>query len=425
MQETRTEEPAPVSPLEMALAQFDAAADRLGLDEGLRHLLRQPKRAVSVSVPLRLDSGALRVFRGYRVLHNDARGPGKGGIRYHPDVTLEEVTALAMWMTWKTAVAGVPFGGAKGGVAVNPRDLSPGELERLTRRFTTAIAPVIGPEMDVPAPDVNTDQRVMAWMADTYGTLRGRAAPGVVTGKPPALGGSLGRAEATGRGLVCAVEEAARTLHLPLQGATVAFTGFGNAGGSGALLMAEAGATVVAVSDSTACVYNGRGLDVRRLRQEKRRGRSLAEVAATDGGMDVISHEELLALPVDILAPCALEAEIHGGNAGLIRARVLAEGANGPTTPEADAVLAERGTLVIPDILCNAGGVVVSYFEWVQDRQGYFWDEGEVNARLQQVMCRAYAAVAAEAEAQGVSMREAAYLVAVRRVAEAVALRGV
>jgi glutamate dehydrogenase/leucine dehydrogenase len=425
MQEIGTDQTTTINPFEMALSQFEAAADRLGLDDGIRQILRHPRRSVTVSVPVRMDNGSVRVFTGHRVLHSDARGPGKGGIRYHQGVTADEVRALAMWMTWKTAVIDIPYGGAKGGVSVNPKELSVGELERLTRRFTAEIAKVIGPESDIPAPDVNTTPQVMAWIADEYSTLRGYPAPGVVTGKPLNVGGSKGRNEATGRGLVYTTQEAALHLNMSLDGATAAFTGFGNAAGIGANLLADLGVSIVAVSDTSACVYNGKGLNIRQLWAEKRRGRRLVDIITEDGGGDIIGQDEILSLPVDILAPCALEEEIHGGNADRVQARIIAEGANGPTTPEADAILYDKGVFIIPDILCNAGGVAVSYFEWVQNLQGYYWDEDDVNTRLKKIMNGAFATVAAKAEGTKTHMREAAYMVAIQRVADAVLTRGV
>jgi len=407
--------------LTTALSQFDAAADRLGLDDGTRGVLRACKRELSVHFPVLMDAGGARIFSGYRVQHNLARGPAKGGLRYHPDVSLDEVRALAMWMTWKSAVVNIPYGGAKGGVIVNPRSLSLGELERLTRRYATEISIIIGEDEDIPAPDVGTDSQIMAWIMDTISMHRGHTHAGVVTGKPVSVGGTLGRAEATGRGLQYVVQEAARERGIGLEGATVAVQGFGNVGAVAANLLALAGARVVAVSDSSGALYNGKGLDLAVLAPFQKDRRPLTE--ATGG--DQISNAELLALPVDFLIPAALEGQINAANAGEVRARVVVEGANGPTTPEADAILAEKGVVLIPDIVANAGGVIVSYFEWVQDLQFYFWEENEVNQRLHTIITRAYGDVARTAEEEGVTLREAAMMVGVSRVVEATKIRGI
>jgi glutamate dehydrogenase (NAD(P)+) len=411
----------PDNPYEMALAQFDAVADRLGLDDGLCQVLRVCKRELIVRFPVKMDDGSIRVFTGYRVCHNETRGPAKGGLRFNAAVCLDEVRALAMWMTWKCAVANLPYGGAKGGVEVDPRTLSEAELERLTRRYATEISRVIGPERDIPAPDMGTDARVMAWIMDTYSMHLGYSVPGVVTGKPVSIGGSSGRLEATGRGVLFATQEACRHLGMPLEGATVAVQGFGNVGGVAGRLLCQAGARVVAVSDSRCGVYNAQALDVDAIWDFKRAGGSLTDFPNGDR----ITNEELLALPVDILIPAALEGQIHDGNAAAVRARLLVEGANGPVTPKADLILSDKGVFVVPDVVSNAGGVIVSYFEWVQDLQSFFWEESEVNQRLHQLIVRSFQEVLASAEREKVHLREAAYILGVSRVAEAVRARGI
>ncbi len=416
----RAVQPA-ADPLKTALAQFDAAADRLHLDDGLRAILRSCKRELAVHFPVRMDDASTRVFSGYRVQHNLARGPAKGGIRYHPAVTLDEVRALAMWMTWKSAVVNIPYGGAKGGVIVDPKALSLAELENLTRRYATEISILIGPNEDIPAPDMGTDARVMAWIMDTISMHRGYTEAGVVTGKPVSIGGTLGRREATGRGILYVIQEVSRQHRIPLQDAAVAVQGFGNVGAVAASLLAGAGARVVAVSDGSGGVYNEKGLNVDALSAYKRDNGRLAQAP----GGDRITNQELLALPVDFLVPAALEDQITGDNAAAVRARYVVEGANGPITPEADAILADKGVSVVPDILANAGGVVVSYFEWVQDLQFFFWEEKEVNERLRRVIARAYADVSRAAQEENISLREAAMLLAVRRVAEATTIRGI
>jgi glutamate dehydrogenase (NAD(P)+) len=409
-----------LDPWQVAQRQFDLAADRLDLDPGLRAVLREPRRELSVSVPVKMDDGSVEVFRGYRVHHNVGRGPAKGGLRYSDDLTLNVVRALAMWMTWKCAVVGIPYGGGKGGVAVDPRQLSKRELEGLTRRYTTEISVLIGPEKDIPAPDLNTNAQVMAWVMDTYSMHVGYTVPGVVTGKPISLGGSEGRVEATGRGAVVAIAAAARHIGLDLGGATVAVQGFGNAGATAAALIAAEGARVVAIADVVGAIARDDGLDIRALRAW------LAEHGTVVGfpGARAITGAELLELPVDILIPAAVESQITGDNAARIRPRILAEIANGPTTPEADVLLRRNGVFVIPDILCNAGGVTVSYFEWVQDLNRDHWSEDVVNAKLGEIMTRAFEQVLAMAEREDVDMRLAAYLLAVDRVASATALRG-
>jgi len=408
-------------PLAMALAQLERAAELIGLDEGLLAYLRSPKRSLAVHVPIHRDDGSIAVFTGYRVQHNMARGPAKGGVRFHPDVTLEEVTAMAMWMTWKCAVVGVPFGGAKGGVVCDPKQLSRAELERLTRRYTAEISVIIGPDRDIPAPDLYTDAQVMAWMMDTYSVQAGHSVPAVVTGKPLSLGGSVGRIDATARGLVYTVEEAARKLGLDLARSTAAVQGFGNVGYHAARLLAARGCRIIAVTDLSGGTYNKKGLDIGALAAHAaQRG----GVAGFPGG-DAITNEELFELPCDILVPAAVGGVIHEGNAARIRARIVAEGANGPTTPGADEILYERGVFVIPDILANAGGVTVSYYEWVQGLQVFFWSEEEVHRRLKKAMVDSFQRVVAESDRLGVDLRRAAYAIAVSNVAEAVRLRGI
>ncbi len=404
----------------VAQRQFDIAADRLGLEPGLRAVLREAERELIVSIPVRMDDGSVKVFTGYRVQHNLGRGPSKGGLRYHQDVTLNEVRALAMWMTWKCAVVGIPYGGGKGGVAVDPKQLSMRELEGLTRRFTTNISVIIGPQSDIPAPDVNTNPQVMAWIMDTYSMHVGYTVPGVVTGKPIALGGSEGRVEATGRGAVVSISEAARHLGLDIIGARIAVQGFGNAGSVAASLLDGMGATVVAVSDTQGGIYAVDGLDTTAVKAWK------AEHGTVTGfpAAAPISNAELLELDVDVLIPAALENQITADNAARIKARIVAEAANGPTTPDADEIFARKGVFLIPDILCNAGGVTVSYFEWVQDLNRDQWSEEIVNSKLTAIMVRSFAEVLAMAEREEVDMRTAAYLLAVDRVAKATALRG-
>jgi len=404
----------------VAQAQFDAAAEQLDLDPGLRRVLRVPQRELTVNFPVTMDDGHVEVFTGYRIQHNVSRGPAKGGIRYHQDVTRDEVAALAMWMTWKCAVVNIPYGGGKGGVIVDPKQLSMRELEGLTRRFTTEISPLIGPDRDIPAPDVNTTPQVMAWMMDTFSMHRGYTIPGVVTGKPVAIGGSLGRNEATARGAVYTLNQASRVLDLPLPGARVAIQGYGNAGSIAADLLAAEGATIVAVSDSTGGIYNTNGLDPARVSAWKKEHGTVVGFP----GADAVSNTEILELDCEILVPAALENQITDDNAPRIRAKIVAEAANGPTTPEADQILFDRGVFVIPDILCNAGGVTVSYFEWVQDMQSFFWTEARINESLHEIMDRAFDSVHAMSTRHGVHMRTAAYMVAVARVAEATTLRG-
>ena len=409
-----------INPWTVAQQQFDLAADKLNLDPGLRRVLREPRRELTVHFPVKMDDGTVQVFTGYRVQHNVGRGPAKGGIRYHQDVTLDEVKALAMWMTWKCAVVGIPYGGGKGGVIVDPKKLSRREVEGLTRRFATEISIIIGPERDIPAPDVNTNAQTMAWIMDTYSMHVGYTVPAVVTGKPISLGGSEGRNEATARGCVFTVVEAARHLGLDLKGATVVVQGFGNAGSIAAQLMVAEGSKVLAVSDSTGAIHAPGGLDVEKVIAWKKEH---GTVAGFPGSVD-ITNQQLLEIPCDVLIPAALENQITGENAARIKARIVAEAANGPTTPEADAILYERGVFMIPDILCNAGGVTVSYFEWVQDLNRDHWSEDIVNAKLREIMVRAFGETLALSRKHEVNMRTASYLLAVDRVASATALRG-
>jgi glutamate dehydrogenase (NAD(P)+) len=406
---------------EMAQRQLDEVAELTGLNASAHTFLREPKRILEVSVPVCMDSGVFKMFRGFRVQHNMSRGPSKGGIRFHPDVTLDEVKALAMWMTWKCALVNIPFGGAKGGVICNPKTMSMTELENLTRRFTTEISIVIGPEKDIPAPDVYTTPQIMAWIMDTYSMQKGYSVPGVVTGKPLSIGGSLGRDKATARGCLFVIDEAMGVLGLRIEGARVAIQGFGNAGMHAASLMAERGYIIVAVSDTRGGIYNAAGLDVEKLIEHKEKTGSIVGFPDADG----LSNHDLLELDCDILIPAALEKVITANNAPKIRAKVVAEAANGPTMPEADAILYDRGIMVLPDILANAGGVTVSYFEWVQDLQENFWEEHEINQRLRTKMVRAFRETHEEATARKVDMRRGAYSVAVGRVAEATMVRGV
>jgi glutamate dehydrogenase (NAD(P)+) len=409
------------NPYEIAKAQLRRVGDEFGIDDNLIVVLSKCKKAVEVSIPTQMNDGSTKVFTGYRVTHNVARGPSKGGIRYHPDVTLDEVKALAMWMTWKCALANIPFGGAKGGVVVNPKALAPRELERMTRRFTSEIINEIGPEKDIPAPDVGTDSRVMAWIFDTYSMNKGHSVLGVVTGKPLAIGGSLGREEATARGALYVLRGAARKQSLALSGATIAVQGFGNVGSYLARFVAQDGATVVAISDSAGGVYNPSGIDIEAAIARKRETGSIGGLPGTDP----ISNDDLLLLDVDVLAPCALEQVISESNADRIKARIIVEGANGPVTPAADEILEQNGVLILPDILANAGGVIVSYFEWVQGLQEYFWKEDEVNAKLNDIVTRAFNETWALHESKGVPMRLASYGLAVQRVAEATITRGI
>jgi glutamate dehydrogenase (NAD(P)+) len=408
------------APLAAALQQFDQAADYLHLDPALRAILRMPQREWTVHFPVRLDDGSTRVFTGFRTQHNLSRGPAKGGMRYYPLVDADEVQALAMLMTWKCALVRLPFGGAKGGVACDPAAQSDGELERLTRRFTTELQGIIGPESDIPAPDLGTNAETMAWMMDTYSMHRGYSVPGVVTGKPVELGGSEGRADATGQGVVYCIQEAANSIGLELRGARVAIQGFGNVGGAVGRLLHRLGARIVAVTDIRGGVFRGDGLDPEALHRYARETGSVVGAPGTEW----MDSDELFRLDCDVLVPAALEGQITAANAGAVRARILAEAANGPTLPEADPILRERGVLVIPDILCNAGGVTVSYFEWVQNREAFSWALDEVNARLRRIILRAFVDVRRLAAERGIDTRLAAYLLAVGRVAEATRTRG-
>jgi glutamate dehydrogenase (NAD(P)+) len=404
-----------------AQRQFDNAAVLLGLSPGLREVLREVRRELVVRFPVKMDAGGLRMFEAYRVQHNVTRGPAKGGVRFHPDTNLDEVKALAMWMTWKCALVNIPFGGAKGGVVVEPSELSHRELERLTRRFASEISVLIGPESDIPAPDVNTGAEIMAWIMDTISMEAGYSVPAVVTGKPLDIGGSEGRPSATGRGVTVVALEACHRLGIdPLQ-TSVAVQGFGNVGSISAQLMHEAGFAIHAVSDVHGGIYSPGGLDIDALLEFRTRTGGIAGFRSSQA----VTNAELLELPVDILVPAALENVITARNAGRIQARLIVEGANGPTTPDADLILEKRRITVVPDILANAGGVTVSYFEWVQDLQSFFWEEGEINRRLEKILQKAFAQMCDQADKHNVSLRLGAYLVAVKRVADATAVRGI
>jgi len=410
------------NPWQAALKVYDEAAEIMNLDKDLWRRARMPERELTVYFPVKMRDGHIQVFTGHRVQHSTARGPAKGGIRYHPEVALDEVRALASWMTWKCAVVGIPFGGGKGGVQCNPKEMNLQELENLTRRYATELVMFIGPERDIPAPDVYTNPQVMAWIMDTYSMAKGHSVAGVVTGKPLAIGGSKGRDEATGRGCVFVIDEAAKSLKMKLSGGRVVVQGFGNAGSVAArLLAAEYGVKVIAVNDSSGGVFNRNGLDIAALLQHKQK------TGAVNGfeGADNIRHDELLALDCEIFIPAALENTITVENAGKIKARLIAEAANGPTTPEADKILNKNGVLVLPDILANAGGVTVSYFEWVQDNYSFFWKEKDVNANLQEVMTKSFVEVLDTSRKYQVDMRRAAYVLAISRVTEAIRLRGI
>jgi glutamate dehydrogenase (NAD(P)+) len=413
---------ARMNPYDMALKQVEIAAGHMDVDPGILAKLKATEKEIIVHFPVKMDDGQVRIFTGYRVQHNDTRGPYKGGIRYHPEIDLDDVRALAMWMTWKAAVVNIPFGGAKGGVECDPKTMSPRELESMTRRFTWELHTFIGPERDIPAPDVYTNPRVMAWIMDTYSILKGHIVPGVVTGKPLELGGSLGRFEATGRGVFITAAQAAQELGIPLAGARVAIQGAGNVGGVAAAQFAAAGARVVAISDSKGGLYNEKGLDVPRALSCKSQYECfLSEQVPAQA----VTNEELLTLPCDILAPCALGGALHAGNAAGVQARIIAEGANGPTTPEADAILHDKGVVVVPDILANAGGVTVSYFEWVQNLQNLLWSESEIAERLERIMGAAFAEVQTLSRQLKTDMRTAALVLGIKRVAAAVSLRGI
>jgi glutamate dehydrogenase/leucine dehydrogenase len=403
-----------------AMENFDIAAEALELDDDLRTMIKYPERVLTVVLPVRMDNGRIHCFQGFRVQHSTARGPAKGGIRYHPNVTMDEVKALATWMTWKCAVVNIPFGGGKGGVTCNPKEMSEIEIERLTRRYASAILPLIGPAQDIPAPDVYTDSRVMAWIMDTYSMTKGYPIPGVVTGKPIALGGSLGRNEATGRGVFNTLESACEHLGISIKGATVVVQGFGNAGSVAAHILDTNQAYVIAVSDSKGCIYNRDGLDIPKLMLHKERTRSVVGFPASES----ITPEQMLSLECDILIPAALENAVDGENAPSIHAKIIAEAANGPLTPEADRILEGKGVFIIPDILCNAGGVTVSYFEWVQDEQHLFWEAQDVYNRLERVMKTSFNDVLKIHLVRKVGMRTAANMLGISRVAQATKLRG-
>ncbi len=421
MLQTAKSSTASINPFEVALKQLDEAAKLIRLDKGLHQVLAHPKRVLTVSLPVKMDNGEIRVFTGFRSQHNDARGPYKGGIRYHPQVTIDEVKALSMWMTWKCAVADIPYGGGKGGIICNPKEMSVGELERMTRRYAYAIADIIGPHTDIPAPDVYTGGKEMAWIMDTYSALKGNfVQPEVITGKPIAIGGSLGRNEATGRGLAFTVREAAKKLKINIKGTTVAVQGFGNAGQFASQLVEEQGATVIAASDSKGGVYNKSGMQIAALRKHKEKTGSVAGFS----GAKSISNEELLETECTILIPAALENQITGKNAGKVKAKLVAEAANGPTTPEADDILYKNKILNIPDILANGGGVTVSYFEWLQNLRRDYWTEAEVNERLDKNITKSFLDTYATSEKYGVNLRKASTVLAVNRVVEAVQLRG-
>jgi len=405
---------------EMAVQQFDVAANKLGIDLNLASRLRRPDRAMIVSAPTRMDDGRVHVFTGYRVQHNDVLGPFKGGVRYHPAVNLGEVSALAMWMTWKCSLVGLPLGGAKGGIACDPAELSRHELQSMTRRYTAEILNFIGPEVDVPAPDMGTNEQIMAWMMDTYSQHKGHAVPEIVTGKPVAIGGTLGRREATGRGVVYTIIEAAKHLEIDLGKCTAVVQGFGNVGSVAAKELADLGIKVIGIADRTGGFVDAKGLPVDKLLEVASKNHSLEGCPYGDK----ISNADLLELKCDILVPAAMEMQITKNNAARVQCRLLAEGANGPTTPEADAILRDKGIFVIPDILANAGGVVVSYFEWVQDLQNFFWTEDEVNKKLRDILVKAFHEVLDMSQKQKVDMRMAALMIGIERVTQAMLWRG-
>ena len=423
MQDTKTEiyPPEEMNPYAIALSQLAHVAAILGLDDDIHAILQKPKRELTVHFPVNMESGGTRMFTGYRVQHNTSRGPAKGGLRFHPETDIDEVRALAMWMTWKCAIVNIPFGGAKGGVVCDPRTLTKAELEDLTRRYTTEISIIIGPDSDIPAPDMGTNGQIMAWIMDTYSMHAGHTVPAVVTGKPVSIGGSEGRLDATGLGVVLVTEEAFKKRDLLLTGATVAVQGFGNVGSAAARIFHRRGAKVVAVSDVKGGIANRHGLDIPALTAY------VAQTGSVVGFPDTepLTNAEILGIPCDVLVPAALQGQITEANAHRINAKMVVEGANGPTTPGGDAILRERGILLIPDVLANAGGVTVSYFEWVQDIQSFFWSESQVNARLARIMRRAFAEVWNASETHKVDLRTAAYIVGVARVAEATITRGI
>jgi glutamate dehydrogenase (NAD(P)+) len=422
MLETEKGSSGAINPFEVALKQLDEAAKIINLDKGLHQVLANPKRVLTVSLPIKMDNGEIQVFTGFRSQHNDSRGPYKGGIRYHPQVTVDEVKALSMWMTWKCAIADIPYGGGKGGIICNPKEMSEGELERLTRRYAYAIADIIGPHTDIPAPDVYTGGKEMAWIMDTYSALKGNyVQPEIITGKPIIIGGSLGRNEATGRGLAFTVREAAKKLKIEMKNATMAVEGFGNAGQFASQFVEDQGARLIAASDSKGGIYNKNGIKVAELRKYKEETGSVVGFS----GADSISNEELLETECTVLIPAALENQITTKNAGRIKARIVAEAANGPTTPEADEVLYNNKTLVIPDILANGGGVTVSYFEWLQNLRRDYWTETEVNERLDKNITKAFDDVYQTSERYSIDMRKASTVLAINRVVEATKVRGI
>ena len=410
-----------LNPVEAQVARFDLAAQKLNLDEGLWKVLRYPTREIILHIPVAMDSGSLEVFTGFRVQHSIARGPAKGGIRFAPDVTLDEVRALAAWMTWKCAVVNIPFGGAKGGVICDPHKMSMGELERMTRRYTAELVEFIGPEKDVPAPDVNTNEQVMAWMMDTYSMHMRQTVTAVVTGKPLNIGGSRGRREATGRGIMIVVDEAVKKLGLSRESSRVIIQGFGNVGSNAALLMAEAGYKIIGIIEVDGSLYNKHGIEVKALSEYRQRNRTVVGFP----GAEAAASADLLVGDCEILIPAATENQITSRNADRLKCKILAEGANGPTTASADEILADKRVFVIPDILCNAGGVTTSYFEWVQDRQGYFWKESVVNEQLEHIMRTSFEDVVRYAETHSVNNRIAAYMLAIDRVAYTIRQRGI
>ncbi len=412
---------AKFNPWAMAQEQVDAVAKRIKLDPGIHQVLRNPRRTLTVSIPVRMDDGSIKVFEGYRVQHSLARGPAKGGLRFHPDVTLEEVKALAMWMTWKCAVVGIPYGGGKGGVICNPKKMSQGEIERLSRRFFFEISAIIGEDIDIPAPDVNTTPQIMAWMMDTYSMKSGYPAPHVITDKPLEIGGSLGRNKATAQGCFYTIQAAAKKLRMPLKGKKVVVQGYGNAGFFMAEFLKGAGCKIVAVSDSQGGIYKATGIDVAAAKKHKEKTRTVVGLKGTTK----ISNAEILEINCDILVPAALENVITKDNARKVKAKIIAEAANGPTTPEADKILNAKGAVVIPDILANAGGVTVSYFEWVQGRMGLWWDEKDITERLKKIMDDSFAATWDTAAKEKCDMRTGAYIVAMKRVADVTKLRGI
>ena len=408
------------NPFEIAMYNFDLAAEKLGLQENMRQRIKFPQRILIVSIPVRMDDGKVIRFEGYRVQHNVMRGPAKGGVRYHPNVTMDEVKALATWMTWKCAVAGIPYGGGKGGITCNPKEMSLNELERLTRRYFSEIMPIIGPEKDIPAPDVYTNAQTMAWMMDTFSVNKGYTVPGVVTGKPIEIGGSLGRETATARGTVYTIESAAKHLNMDLSNATCVVQGYGNAGSNAAKLIHEIGTKVIAVSDSKGGIINKNGLDLDEVEKHKKETGSVIGFSDADD----ITNLELLSTECDVLIPAALENAITNENADDVKTKIIAEAANGPTTPEADKILEDKGVFIIPDILANAGGVTVSYFEWVQNGQNFFWSEDEINNRLREIMLASFNSVLEMREKHNAHMRIAANMLGISRVAQAAELRG-